>query len=130
MANYALDPDTEVLTILADPNSERSDEHDELSEDDEDDEDDDAEEDEDSDEYVDEKVTEQFERQYRQAQTYTLVSRPAPSAPRATVANFHDFGERLARPKTKVATNHREEDVVNIPYRPNQPTLAKVGLPK
>jgi hypothetical protein len=130
MANYALDPDTEVSTILADPNSERSDEHDELDEDAKYDEDDEAEEDEDNDEYVDEKVTEQFGRQYKQAQTYTLVSRPAPSAPRATVADFHDFGGRLARPKTKVAANHREEDVGDISYRSNQPRLATVGLPK
>jgi hypothetical protein len=102
MASYASDTDTEASRVLANTDSERSDENDELSEDDDEDE-----EDEDSDEYVDKKVNEQFGRQYQQAQTHTLVSRPAPSA-KATVAGFHDFGERSARRTTKVAVNNSE----------------------
>jgi hypothetical protein len=124
MTNYASDTDTEASRVLANTDSERSDENHELSEDDDEDE-----EDEDSDEYVDKKVNEQFERQYQQAQTQTFVSRSAPSA-KVAVAGFHGFGERPIRRTTKVAVNYSEKQVKHISYRSNQSTSTKVELSK
>lgn len=112
MANYASDSatDPETSSVSANTESERSDEEDELFDDDEDDEDDEEnEEGEDSDEYVDKKVTEQFDREYKQAQRHTLVYRPAPSAP--SVARLHNPGRRSQRQQTDVGLKYQEKQV-------------------